>query len=146
MGAGRQRRKDASPRSPGRGVILLKDRDPALRESLQDALGPDFRVWDETESAGSARVLVLVADLPPGGLKGLTPVAEFRARHPAASLVLLAFYDHHYQEAHAFLDRVADAVVLKPVDLDGLARTIRILAERADPSAGPPNGHGRLGS
>lgn len=126
--------------SGARGVIVLLGQDAVFRDGLQDALGDQFCVVDGPESRPSVPVRVIVTDLPPEGLKGLSATAEFRSRHPNAALVLLALYDHHYQESHSLLEHIADAVVLKPVDLGSLARTILFLADRAGPSSGPPSG------
>lgn len=134
----------AATDAPHGRVVQLLSPAPGFPEALQDVLGDAYQVVVEPDG-DRARACVLVADVV-ASLPALAAIADLRARHPGVCVVVLTFYDHHYQARRPLLDRVADAVVFKPVDLDGLAHTIRRLADRADALAVPHTGHPREAS
>jgi DNA-binding response OmpR family regulator len=112
--------------------ILIVDDDAMVRSSLELALRRDgfhtataATVKEALQQIGSQTFDVLLTDLhmpEPGD--GLTVVSAMHHSNPkAATLILSAYPD--MEEAAAAILLQADAVLLKPLPLSSLARTVR---------------------
>jgi DNA-binding response OmpR family regulator len=119
-----------SPPSPPR--ILLVDDDPSIRKSLSMVLKHNgfevvsaYSVTDALQLIGSDTFDVLLSDLHmPNAGDGLTVVSAMRHYHPRAVTLLFSGYPAMKEAAAAILLQ-ADEVLVKPLEVDSLVKTIR---------------------
>jgi PAS domain S-box-containing protein len=154
-GALKRPRSDAA-RAPApasrRGRVLCVDDEPAIGIALRRLLLADHDVVVVTSAvAARERILegepydVILCDLMMPGMSGMELHAELGKHAPELAQRMVFLTGAAFtQQAHDFLDRVPNARLEKPVDIDDLRTTITelLLHGRAAGGAGTASGPG----
>jgi len=130
--------------------ILVVDDEPALRSSLERALGLDRHVVELAEDGvqaldrlALAPVDAVVLDVSMPGLDGLEVCRRLRAAGDRTPVLMLTARDAIDDRVDG-LDAGADDYLVKPFALRELQARLRALLRRAEEPAGPVLVHGDL--
>ena len=128
-----------------REKILVVDKDPDVGLSIQEYLKDDYDVYFvqdgkqiiPTIQKNNIDLILTDIDIPHVYIYNL--LSQIRNSFPDIPIILMYVYFDYTQEMEATLRRLADALFLKPFDMDQLKKRIEMLLEAKKDSRKPNN-------